>query len=92
MTRKHLRKKYCKKGVVACKSIRKLIWLNIETAVLKCFKNILKFLGKHKWCRPLIFRCTAYSQDVTVDRLPYRHFLAVFLNLMTILILPVGKL
>ena len=30
-----MRSKYCKKGVVPCKSMRKMIWPIVKTAILK---------------------------------------------------------
>ena len=50
---KHLRKcqksKYCKKVVVSCKSMRKLIWLNSCNSCSEMFRKIatLKFIGEH---------------------------------------------
>ena len=57
--------KYCKKGVVSCKSIRKLVWPNSHKNYSELFqkKAALKFLGKHAWQRPRLSRCTTCSLE-----------------------------
>ena len=57
--------KYYKKGVVSCKSMQNLIWLNSWTSCSEIFHNIVlgKFLRKYVWWRPLLCRCTTGSLE-----------------------------
>ena len=60
-----MKSKYCKKGVVSCKSMQKLVWLNSLNSYSEMFrkKAVLKFLGKHAWRRPLLSKFTACSLE-----------------------------
>ena len=64
-TKAKVKSKYYKERVESCKNIQKLIWLNSWNSCAEMFRKIatLKFLGKHAWCRPFLFRCTAYSLE-----------------------------
>ena len=44
-----VKRKYCKKGVVSCKTMRKLFWLNIWNSSSEMLRNIviLKFLERY---------------------------------------------
>ena len=55
--------KYCKNGVVPCKSMWKMVWINNWNNCSVMFRKIgvLEFLGRHAWWRSLLLRCAACS-------------------------------
>ena len=55
--------KYCKKGVVSCKNMWKMVWLNNRNNPFEMFRKIasFEFLEKDAWRRPLVPRCAACS-------------------------------
>ena len=60
-----MKSKHCKKGVVPCKSMYKLVWLDIWNSFSLIFPKIvvLKFLGKYVRCRSLLSRCGTCSLE-----------------------------
>ena len=57
--------KYCRKCPVSCKSVSKNVWLNSWNNCSQMLREIsvLKFLGKHACCRPLLPRCAAWGLE-----------------------------
>ena len=60
-----VKSKYCKKGVVPCKSMRKLFWLKSSISCSEMFRKraALKFLGKRAWWRTLLSMCSNPTID-----------------------------
>ena len=75
-----MQRKYCKKGLVTCKSMQKLVWLNSWNSCSEMFRKTaaLKFLGKHAWWRPLLSMCTTCIWNVTEDRFHHIFYSETF--------------
>ena len=60
-----LKSKYCKKGTVSSKSIRKLVCLNTWNSWTEMFWKIavLQLFWKQEWWRQILSRCAACSME-----------------------------
>ena len=77
------RNKYCKKGLMSCKTMWKMVWLNSWHNCSDMFRKVifLKFQGKHEWWRPLLPRrqqpqlaawnTTKYSSIIVISLLNF---------------------
>ena len=80
-----IKSKYCKKGVVSCTSMKKLIWLNSWNSCPEIFHRVavLKFLRNYAWWRPLLSSVQLAVWNVPEDKLYHRYFLSNSLKILT---------
>ena len=80
-----MKSKYCKNGVVSCKSLQKLAWPNSQNSCSEMFqkKGVVKFLGKHEWPETALsytgIKFAAWN--ITEETFDQRYFPATYLKL-----------
>ena len=92
-----LKSKYCEKGTVPCKSIRKLVWLNTWNSWTEMLWKIAVIILKTEVVETNLIQVyslqhgTLQKTDSIID-IPKIHFSANFLRLLRTAILPLGKM